>query len=70
MVGLLHWASICGHTDIAKLLLEKGANVLALTSSNMNCLQKQSIYRGTDKGFLRMKNGKTAWNIVSAAKTL
>ena len=35
----MHWASISGHTDIVKLLLEKGANVLALTSSNMNSLQ-------------------------------
>lgn len=35
----LHWASISGHADIVKLLLEKGADVLAETTLKTNALQ-------------------------------
>ena len=34
----LHWASISGHTEIVKFLLEKGANIQAETGSKMNAL--------------------------------
>ena len=30
----MHWAAISGHNEIVKLLLDKGANVLAETTSN------------------------------------
>ena len=32
------WAAISGHTDVVKFLLEKGANILAVTASKMNAL--------------------------------
>ena len=34
----LHWAAISGHTEIVRLLLEKGANIQAETGSKMNAL--------------------------------
>jgi ankyrin repeat protein len=34
----LHWAAIAGHTEIVKLLLDKGSDILAVTTSNMNAL--------------------------------
>lgn len=34
----LHWAAISGHSEIVKLLLEKGANILAETALKTNAL--------------------------------
>lgn len=34
----LHWAAISGHVPIVKLLLEKGANILAATTSQTTAL--------------------------------
>ena len=34
----MHWAAISGHTNVVKLLLEKGASVTAVTTTNMNAL--------------------------------
>ena len=34
----LHWAAISGHSEIVKLLLEKGANILAETTLKTNAL--------------------------------
>lgn len=34
----MHWASISGHMEAAELLVEKGANIMAETSSKMTPL--------------------------------
>ncbi len=34
----LHWAAIGGHAHVVELLLQRGANVLAVTSNGMNAL--------------------------------
>ena len=34
----MHWAAISGHTNIVKLLLDKGANLTAVTTTQMNAL--------------------------------
>ena len=34
----MHWAAIGGHAEIVKLLLAKGANILAATTSKMTAL--------------------------------
>ena len=34
----LHWAAISGHTEVVKLLLAKGANILAESQNKMNSL--------------------------------
>ncbi len=34
----MHWAAISGHSEIVKLLLDKGANILAETTSKTNSL--------------------------------
>ena len=34
----LHWAAISGHTEVVKLLLSKGSNILAESSNKMNAL--------------------------------
>lgn len=34
----MHWAAISGHSEVCKLLLEKGANILAETTLKTNAL--------------------------------
>jgi ankyrin repeat protein len=34
----LHWAAISGHSEVVKLLLEKGADILAETTLKTNAL--------------------------------
>jgi len=34
----LHWAAISGHADVVKLLLSRGADILAVTTNGMTAL--------------------------------
>jgi len=63
----LHWAAWHGHTDIARLLIEKGAEVNAKNASQQTPLHSAAWHGHADIARLLIENGAEV-NAKSAAQ--